>query len=384
MSQDGYRIAFGVIVLNIVNVLWTTPKFTVYLFDEQIDAIKPFLTTYLRTCMLTIFVVAVCFSKQWAEYLCSKLSNCCTSRSSQTHIYSALQQNEDEHHSDVETSILSEPSWIPTNSQYSSENASEYSGDSEVEFDRNRYRKNKSKVRFSKLTEVRHLSDTKSKDALKARMSYQSSLRVEADALREASKLPPSDVIKLAAKFGAVWFASCWTQQVASAKLNDVVVKLIMSTSSLFVIPVTCILPSHSRADSFSLTKVAAVLVALTACTMSCATYLDMNHYATKLYALYAMLSAVLFAVDIAILRHNVKHEDCLDVAMFLAMIGLMNLVLCAPLIVILHLAGWEKFEVPNMTQVSYLFVSSIIGVCSAQLLWVWCVIVAVCCAICK
>lgn len=53
-------------------------------------------------------------------------------------------------------------------------------------------------VRFNKLAEVRHMSDTNATDALLARLSYQASVRVGELARRAATKLPVVQVAKIA------------------------------------------------------------------------------------------------------------------------------------------------------------------------------------------
>lgn len=56
-------------------------------------------------------------------------------------------------------------------------------------------------VRFSKLAEVRQMSETEAAEALLARLSYQASARVRDMARRAAAKLPALKVAKVALVF---------------------------------------------------------------------------------------------------------------------------------------------------------------------------------------
>lgn len=56
-------------------------------------------------------------------------------------------------------------------------------------------------VRFNKLAEVRHMSDSNATDALLARLSYQASIRIGELARRAATKLPIIDVAKVSFVF---------------------------------------------------------------------------------------------------------------------------------------------------------------------------------------
>jgi len=331
MSLDGYRIAFGLAVLTLIDVLKVANAKLKYFLDDVTDddnnQLKPFLFTYLRSFTLLVFLTGVCFTRTWYDFCVQSLSACWLSSSSKSkHNYSALQQNEFEDATDgcdLETSVLSESSWVPIS--INSENPSEFSGnDSERDDNKNNFKrpfdsKAKSKVRFSKLTEVKHLADTNDKDALKARLSYASTIRIEAEAARAANKLSPNDVIKLAVTFGILWFLSGVAHQLAVQRMTDVVVELIFATSSLFVILVSPIFSSGSRADAFSLSKVILVIVAFTSAASLMTTYeWSDGRIFLKSGGFWSLTSAITFAFSIIVLRRNVPNEDCLDVTIFL------------------------------------------------------------------
>lgn len=56
-------------------------------------------------------------------------------------------------------------------------------------------------MRFNKLAEVRHMSDSDATEALLARLSYQASMRASEMARRAANKLPIVRVAKIALIF---------------------------------------------------------------------------------------------------------------------------------------------------------------------------------------
>lgn len=64
-------------------------------------------------------------------------------------------------------------------------------------------------VRFNKVAEVRHMSETEAAEALLARLSYQASLRAGELAKRAATKLPIAKVAKIALIF-CILVSSCF------------------------------------------------------------------------------------------------------------------------------------------------------------------------------
>ena len=264
-------------------------------------------------------------------------------------MYSVLNQNGDQSLEDSiedntldaksecneEEQVLSEPVWVPIKfgtSDISSVNSEKSSGtesDSERCHNYNlrssRSRKvngHQKSVRFSKLTEVRQLSETQAEEALLARLSYQATLRAQEQLCQsqqqKSFKLNVGQTVKLSLLFSSLWFLANWSYQLALKYSEAGLVNLMSSTTSIFTIILSPIFPSNSSSDNFSLTKLVSVMVsvasiAVISTTQSTPESIDY----IPIGALWAMSGAFFYAAYIVLLRYKVTNEDAIDIPMF-------------------------------------------------------------------
>lgn len=52
--------------------------------------------------------------------------------------------------------------------------------------------------------------------------------------------------------------------------------------------------------------------------------------------------------------------------------VGLINLVVLWPFFFILHYSDLEKFELPNLHQMMFLFLNGLLGTVVSEVLWLW------------
>lgn len=179
-GQDGilsktHRLLVGVLVLFLVDVIWvSSSEATKYLYHND-SFQKPFFTTYVKTSMFSIYLLGICFWPAWREQ--------CTRPQS----FMRLETVEDGSVGDLTTS-LSDPLFIPV--KRSDRSSGTESDDSSVH-----------SVRFSKLAEVRQMSNVNASDALLARLSYSASLRAEEASWSTENKLPIGVVARIAFLF---------------------------------------------------------------------------------------------------------------------------------------------------------------------------------------
>lgn len=141
-------------------------------------------------------------------------------------------------------------------------------------------------VRFSKLAEVRHMSECDATEALLARLSYQASVRAGEHAKRQANKFSVQKVAKIALMFCLLvsnnnyfksiiqlfiyvfcffvfqWFMANYTYQISLAETEAGIVTVLSSTSSLFTLFLAAVFPSNGS-DKFTLSKLVAVVVSI-------------------------------------------------------------------------------------------------------------------------
>jgi solute carrier family 35 protein F5 len=129
--------------------------------------------------MFTLYLLGFLFWQPWKDS-CSQPSN---------YIYIDTEQEDENYYNDT-NSHLSNPVYVPVKTPEIDRNSGTESDDSSVR-----------SVRFNKLAEVRHMSETDATEALLARLSYQASLRAGEMAKRAATKLPIFRVAKISLIF---------------------------------------------------------------------------------------------------------------------------------------------------------------------------------------
>lgn len=132
--------------------------------------------------MFTLYLLGFLFWPPWKE-TCSRPTN---------YVYIDPDQEDDNYYTEANSS-LSNPVYVPVKTP-ERETLDRSSG---TESDDSSVRS----VRFNKLAEVRHMSETDATEALLARLSYQASLRAGEIAKRAASRLPIFKVANIALIF---------------------------------------------------------------------------------------------------------------------------------------------------------------------------------------
>lgn len=132
--------------------------------------------------MFTLYLLGFLFWPPWKDN-CSRPTN---------YMYIDPDQEDDNYYTEADSS-LSKPVYVPVKTP-ERENFDRSSG---TESDDSSIRS----VRFNKLAEVRHMSETDATEALLARLSYQASLRAGEIAKRAATKLPIIKVAKISLIF---------------------------------------------------------------------------------------------------------------------------------------------------------------------------------------
>ncbi|KAF5308142.1 hypothetical protein FQR65_LT06321 [Abscondita terminalis] len=344
------RLILGLFVLLLVDIIWvSSSELTKYIYHNE-DFEKPFFSTYIKTSMFTLYMLGFCFWPPWRDY-CIKTNN-----------YMVYPNQEDENfYSDAVTS-LSTPTYVPVK-HFDKEHFDRSSG---TESDDSSIRS----VRFNKLAEVRHMSESEAAEALLARLSYQASVRAGELARKAATKLPIYKVARVAFIFCILWFFANYTYQLALAKTEAGMVNLLSSSSSLFTLILSALFPSNQM-DRFTLSKF--VSVCLSICGLVLVSLSDLNVESHIPYgAILALISAFSYAAYLVFLRRKVDHEDKMDIPLFFGFVGLFNLVLLWPLFFFFHYSNWEHFEWPTKHQWLFLLLNGLIGTVVSEALWLW------------
>ncbi|XP_053373579.1 solute carrier family 35 member F5-like isoform X1 [Mercenaria mercenaria] len=338
------RLVLGVIVLIIVDLIWVaSSELTKYLFkDEHFD--KPYFSTYFKTAMFTLYLSGFLFWRPWRN-------QCRKNGVLQSGEGGSLESEE----------LLTEPIYVPLRYDDKNNSGSEHDDLNDLR-DRS--------VRFNNLMEVRQLTDTYAEEQVIARLSYQAAVRAEELRLRALSKLTIKQVAKMAFMFSILWFFANYSYQIALHDTEVGVVNVLSSTSSLFTLICAAIYPGSS-ADRFSLSKLVAVLVSISGVVMVSVSDLTFEDHIPA-GALWALSSAILYAVYLVGLRRKVDHEDKLDIPLFFGFVGLFTSILLWPGFLILHYSKIETFQWPNGEQVLFIVINGLVGTVLSEFLWLW------------
>ncbi|XP_022907966.1 solute carrier family 35 member F5 isoform X2 [Onthophagus taurus] len=342
------RLVLGSFILILVDIIWvSSSELTKYIYHNETFE-KPFFCTYIKTSMFTLYLIGLCFWKPWQEH-CYRPSH-----------YMFLDVEEDDNFYSEANTSLSTPTYIPLKTPDGSELVS--SSDSDATSVRS--------VRFSKLAEVRQMSDEVATEALLARLSYQASVRASDLARRAASRLPLEKIAKLAFGFCLLWFCANYTYQLALADTEAGVVNVLSSTSSLFTLALAAMFPSTSN-DKFTLSKLVCVCLSISGTVLVSYTDIMMQHRVPHGVSL-SILSAFFYAAYIVFLRMHVDHEDKMDIPLFFGFVGLFNIFLLWPIFFILHYSEYETFEWPTKHQLIFLLMNGLFGTVVSEVLWLW------------
>ncbi|XP_034943896.1 solute carrier family 35 member F5 [Chelonus insularis] len=345
------RLILGLSVLLLVDIIRvSSSELTKYVYREA-NFKKPFFSTYVNTSLLTLYLLGLCFWPPWRDQ--------CLKPPTYMFIDSAI---EDDTYYLEGNNSLSDPTFVPI------KKADQCDRSSGTESDDSSIRA----VRFSKLAEVRHMSESDATEALLARLSYQASIRAGEHARRQAYKFSIRKIAKIALMFFFLLFAANYCYQMSLAQAQTGIVTVLSSTSSLFTLILVTLFPSMNS-DKFTLSKLIAVSVNIFGLVLISLSNvkMEMNEVMTKSIIL-STASAFLYALYIVFLNRSVDHEDRMDLPMFFGFIGLFNLTFLWPLFFIFHYGHWEEFEWPNSRQWTFLIVNGLIGTVLSEVLWLW------------
>ncbi|ELT94817.1 hypothetical protein CAPTEDRAFT_20302 [Capitella teleta] len=325
----GQRLMLGMFVLLLVDVIWVvSSEVTKYVMrDKQYG--KPFFSTYLSTSMFTLYLSGFIFWRNW-WIQCRKNGG--------------------------------SPIFVPLRSEDKVPSGTE--SDDTTNF------KNFRSVRFSNLSEVRHLSELQAEDATLARMSFAAYNRAEEVRIKAASRLTVRQIAKVAGLFCILFFFCHLAIEEALHDADTGLVHVLSSTSGVFTLILAAIFPSTSG-DRITLSKIVAVIISIGGVVL--VTFSNKEFTSdVPLGALWSLLGALLYAIYLVLLRRRVDNEDKLNMPMFLGFVGVFAVLLFWPGFFIVHFTKTESFEWPNSIQWIFLVTNGLIGTVLSELLWLW------------
>ncbi|OJD11074.1 hypothetical protein ACJ73_09618 [Blastomyces percursus] len=333
------RRTLGIILLLIVVVLWTTSNFLASTIFSDDSYSKPFFVTYVNTTFFIVPLLSILGNRLFRIWRAGKLSKHTTFR--------ALLEQLDSH-----------------------EAAHEYhpfpAADDDVDVPRNFGRGN----RYQR---VRHADDDGPGEDDDDKM----------DALPE--RLGFKATAKLSLEFCLVWITSRKkANYFAAACLQFTTVgstTILTSTSGVW----TLIFGAVLGVEKFTVRKALGVFASLTGIVLISRVDLsgannDENrgsfpHKTATEIAIgnsMAAFSAILYGVYTIVMKKQVGDESRVNMALFFGLVGFINTVLLWPCMIILHVAGWETFELPHTGRIWLIVIVNSLTSLVSDILWAY------------
>ncbi|KAI9297911.1 hypothetical protein K502DRAFT_323004 [Neoconidiobolus thromboides FSU 785] len=189
------------------------------------------------------------------------------------------------------------------------------------------------------------------------------------------NKLSDKETAKLSFYFCLLWFAANWSNN-ASLSLTSVASSTILSsTSGIF----TLIFGSLFKVERFTLVKLSGILVSLLGVVLvglsDMGTDSSLTFNTMVIGDILSILGAVFYAFYTTFLKIKVDEEK-VDMKLFLGFVGLINLVIMIPVMILIHYINVEPFSFPPTSTVwAMLFLNAFFGTFLSDYLWIFAVL---------
>ena len=317
-----HRLLIGASLIVLVHVLRILLQKLQNAVLDSGTVLHPFLRTFIKSCSMTVFLLKLAADAPWTLLFPAHVGN------GAAVVYSSLSQDEEEG-GEGEERVFDQSDWVPVRHEGSDEGSDRSSGGSLEEIDKQTpTAKKRSKVRFSKFSEVRTMTSSDADAALFARLSYQASLKAEAEAAKAANRLKPFQMTRLALKLSFIHFSAHFLQvkvvSEAAQPAETMIFGLACVVSLFFLLMV-----SNPAAESDQLTTSQVIACVLSLVSMALATISLSSSKSLapierlepiRSHAIEAILSAALHAAFVLCLRREVVETDRLDIPLFMGM----------------------------------------------------------------
>lgn len=192
-------------------------------------------------------------------------------------------------------------------------------------------------------------------------------------------RLTSRETIRLGISFCILWFAANITQNASLAYTSVANSSILCSTSGLF----TLIIGAIAGVEHFDAVRLAAVLASVVGVysimkygqdseSLPMTTELPLSWLGDTL----ALLSAVLYGCYTTLLKRRIGDESRLDTPLFFGSVGLANLLLLWPGLVLLDYTGIEPFLLPQTAHLwAMILINALVGTFLSDYLWLMAVL---------
>ncbi|EON69873.1 hypothetical protein W97_09137 [Coniosporium apollinis CBS 100218] len=309
-NTQRWRHALGIMLLLVTVVLWTASNFlaSTIFADDSYD--KPYFVTYINTAFFVIPLIPMLARRGYQDP--SQFTSLQDLWRKKAERYSKLQ----EHDTEAEHGLL-KPTAPARNASLTSESSTAL-------------------LPLDRATSSSHAS-------------------ARTPSTSQSAKLTLREIAKLSIEFCFLWFTANYFTAACLSYTTVASSTILTSTSSIW----TLLTGSIIGVERFTLRKLIGVLASLAGIvlisTVDISGESDENrgsfpHKSQKEIAIgdaLAFLSAVLYGFYVVLMKKRIGDESRVNMALFLGLVGLFNVLLLWPGLVVLHYTGVETFELP-------------------------------------
>jgi len=376
-SRKRSKFCCGLFLLLLVDVIWVaSSEASRYLF-VNINYNKPYMSTYIKTCMFSIYLVGFIFYPPWRR----KCIRCvCDDYPGQYQLVGETDTDTDgdnEENYQIRNS-MSEPFYLPAKIPSDTSDAENVSNKNEAENDVvvEDPKQSSTKVKFNDVMEVCQLED--SKEMHIARMNFGAAVRAKLLLRHEQGILSVPQVMRVSFLFAFLFFLGNLLYQESLGMTEVAIVNIMSSMSTFFTLILAGLCPTNAN-DKFTLTKLILCIFSVLGMAIVALGSVDDTNPLVIIDKLknidgmiMALLSAFCYALYLVLFRKSVGSEDNISIPMFFGFVGMFTVVLLWPGMLALHYANFEKFQLPDRTEIIFLVANSLLGTVLSELLWLW------------
>ncbi|KAI5987979.1 hypothetical protein F5J12DRAFT_970681 [Pisolithus orientalis] len=190
----------------------------------------------------------------------------------------------------------------------------------------------------------------------------------------ETSRLTPQETAWLALYFSFLWFTANWSFNAALAYTSVASATVLSSMSGGYAVYCrpqydlenavgifTLVVGRVFHVEAIAMVNIGAVLLSFGGVVL--VSFSDSSqdpgpysmpgpfHLLLVVGDILALLSALLYAIYMVLLKVKIQEESRIDMQLFFGFVGLFNIFLCWPIGLLLHISGVERLELPNTRQ---------------------------------
>lgn len=179
------------------------------------------------------------------------------------------------------------------------------------------------------------------------------------------AKFNVRDVARVSALIAPLYFIANWAFNAGLGMTSVSSSSTFSNLSPLFTLLVSRVL----AVEEFSWVKLFASLITLSGAVIILG--VDRKSATEHLRGdLLSIFAAFLFGVYTTTLKMNVPNSRAMDLGMMLSFVGLFSTVIAWPIIPLLHVWGWETFELPSKHVAGIMILNALIGSVLSDFLW--------------